>query len=115
MSCSIEFYVNTLGFEVGTLWPDDLPHFAILNRDGVRLQLSRIEDTVESIQDSSLTLGLDATEIEALHSSIKEQVKIEWGPDVFFYGRRELAFKDPDGHLIILSEATDDPPTCREE
>ena len=39
----------------------------------------------------------------------------EWGPEVYFYHRREFAFRDPDGHWVILSEVTDDPPTCEAE
>ena len=40
---------------------------------------------------------------------------IEWGPEVYWYGRREFAIRDPSGYLIIFSEATTDPPTCRDE
>ena len=50
----------------------------------------------------------------AWHQRLKDKVKVEWGPDVFFYQRREFAFRDPDGHLLIFSEETDDPPTCKE-
>jgi Glyoxalase superfamily protein len=38
---SAGFYADMLGFDIGTLWPDDSPPFAILSRDGLRLQLSR--------------------------------------------------------------------------
>ncbi len=114
ISRSAEFYVTTLGFEVGTLWPDDSPRFAILSRDGVRLQLACNEGVAGPAQRSSCTLWLDVAEIGELYSSIREKVSVEWGPEVFFYGRREFAFKDPDGHLICLSEFTDDPTTCTE-
>ncbi len=112
ISRSAEFYVNTLGFEVGTLWPDDSPQFAILSRDGVRLQLGKSEGAAGPAERSSCTLWIDVAEIGELYSTIKEKVSIEWGPEVFFYGRREFAFRDPDGHLVTLSEVTDDPPTC---
>jgi hypothetical protein len=36
-------FSNTLGFEIGTLWPQQKPEFAILLRDGLRLQLGRAE------------------------------------------------------------------------
>jgi hypothetical protein len=35
---------------------------------------------------------------------------IEWGPEVFEYGRRECSIKDPTGYSVVLSEETDDPP-----
>ena len=109
---SADFYANTLGFEVGTLWPDNSPQFAILRRDNVRLQLSRSEDNAVSAQRPACTLWIDVAEISDLHSAIKETVSVEWGPEVYFYGRREFAFRDPDGYLVILSEVTSDPPTC---
>jgi hypothetical protein len=39
---------------------------------------------------------------------------VEWGPEVYRYARRELAVRDPNGYLVILSEETSDPPTCVE-
>jgi catechol 2,3-dioxygenase-like lactoylglutathione lyase family enzyme len=108
---SAAFYSDVLGLHVGTLWPDDLPQFAILNRDGLRLQLG--------VSDSSgvggCTLCFDVTDATALHSKIKEKVEIEWGPEVYFYHRREFAFRDPDGHMVIVSEVTNDPVTCTEQ
>jgi len=46
---------------------------------------------------------------------LKGRVTVEWGPEVYFYQRREFAFRDPDGHLIIISEETDDPVTAAED
>ena len=108
------FYADMLGFDTGTLWPDDSPQFAILNRDGQRRQLSRHEGTSLPVPHPTCTVWLDVAGILDLHSTLKEKVKIEWGLEVYFYRRREFAFKDPDGHLVILSEVTDDPPTCEE-
>lgn len=49
-----------------------------------------------------------------MHGDIATRVAIEWGPEVYFYGRREFGFRDPDGNLIVLSEKTDAAVTCRE-
>ena len=108
---SAAFYSDVLGLHMGTLWPDDPPEFAILNRDGLRLQLG----VSDSSEVGSCTLCFDVTDATALHSKIKEKVEIEWGPEVYFYHRREFAFKDPDGHTVIVSEVTNDPVTCKEE
>jgi hypothetical protein len=96
---------------VGTLWPDDQPEFAILSRDGLRLQLG-ISETSDV---GSCTLCFDVTDATAFHASIKDKVEIEWGPEVYFYHRREFAFRDPDGHTVIVSEVTSDPVSCSEE
>jgi catechol 2,3-dioxygenase-like lactoylglutathione lyase family enzyme len=108
---SAAFYSDVLEFNVGTLWPDDMPQFAILNRDGLRLQLG----VSDSLPVGTSTLCFDVTDATALHSKIKKKVNIEWGPEVYFYHRREFAFRDPDGHTIIVSEGTSDPVTCSEE
>ena len=108
---SAEFYSHLLGFSVGVLWPQAAPEFAILHRDGLRLQLGKrgADDA------SSSTICLDVAGALDLHATLKDKVTIDWGPEVYFYGRREFAFKDPDGHGIIVSEVTDDPMTCPNE
>jgi catechol 2,3-dioxygenase-like lactoylglutathione lyase family enzyme len=102
---SAAFYADILGFSVSTLWPDDSPQFAILLRDGLRLQLAA------GGSQPGCTLCFDVSGAADLHSSIKHKIDVEWGPEVYFYHRREFGFRDPDGHLIIVSEATNDPVT----
>lgn len=114
VTCTAAFYAHVLDFKIGTVWPNDSPNFAIRNRDGVRLQLSRRESTSIPSSSHACTLWLDVTGVTSLHSMIKDKANIEWGPEVYFYRRREFAFRDPDGHLVILSEVADDPPTCEE-
>lgn len=107
---SAAFYSEVLGFDVGTLWPDDLPEFAILSRDGLRLQLGLSEPS----GIGSCTLCFDVSDAMSMHSTIKNKVNIDWGPEVYSYHRREFAFRDPDGHTIIVSEVTSDPVTCEQ-
>lgn len=107
---SAAFYSDVLGLHVGTLWPDDVPEFAILSRDGLRLQLGLSERS----DVGSCTLCFDVWDALSIHSQIKNKVKVDWGPEVYFYHRREFAFRDPDGHTIIVSEVTSDPVTCQE-
>jgi catechol 2,3-dioxygenase-like lactoylglutathione lyase family enzyme len=107
---SAAFYSEVLGLDVSTLWPDNLPEFAILSRDGLRLQLGLSERSGAG----SCTLCFDVSDAISMHSKIKSKVKIDWGPEVYFYHRREFAFRDPDGHTVIVSEVTSDPVTCQE-
>jgi catechol 2,3-dioxygenase-like lactoylglutathione lyase family enzyme len=104
---SAAFYSDAFGLHVGALWPEDRPEFAILNRDGLRLQLGVSDDP-----QGSCTLCFDVTDATALHLKLKDKVSIDWGPEVYFYHRREFAFRDPDGHTVIVSEVTSDPVTC---
>jgi len=109
---SAAFFANTLGFQIATLSPRQDPEFAILYRDGLRLQLGKAE---ASGSGSNATLWLDVEELGALHSTVRDRTEIEWGPEVYSYGRREFGFRDPDGNMVIPSELTSDPPTCVNE
>src|SRR5690606_10669322 len=59
---SAAFYADVLDFEIGTLWPDDEPHFAILHRDGMRLQLGKRNPPAADARSESCTIWLDASD-----------------------------------------------------
>ena len=101
---SVAFYRDVLGFEVLTTFPEDDPSFAMLSRDGVAIQIGGIDTKKDAAAPPTVTLYFDVSDALGLHAALRELVPIEWGPEVFFYHRREFAFRDPDGHLIILSE-----------
>jgi uncharacterized glyoxalase superfamily protein PhnB len=112
---AIAFYRDVLGFEVTTLFPPQQPVFAMLRRGRVCLQFGGPGGKRAEGSPSTCTLYFDATDVVTLHDQLKERTRIEWGPEVYFYGRREFAVRDPDGNLLVFSEETSDPPTCREE
>jgi len=114
-SRSVAFYRDVLGFTVDATFPEDAPQFALLSRDGIGIQIGGPEATKTVGAPPSVTLYLDVDDARARHGALQDRVAIEWGPEVFFYQRREFAFRDPDGHLIIVSEETDDPPTRVED
>jgi catechol 2,3-dioxygenase-like lactoylglutathione lyase family enzyme len=111
---SVTFYRDVLGFEVLVEFPEDDPSFAMLNRDGVALQIGGPDATKLQAYPATCTFYFDVEDALALHREFQDKVTIEWGPEVYFYHRREFAFRDPDGHLIIISEETDDPVTDAE-
>jgi uncharacterized glyoxalase superfamily protein PhnB len=86
-----------------------------MSRNGVGLQIGGIDANKSDDDRPTVTLYLDVDDARALHEELQRKVAIEWGPEVYFYQRREFAFRDPDGHLIIVSEATDDPPDFVED
>ena len=112
---SVAFYRDVLGFTVDATFPEEAPQFALLSRNGVGLQIGGPEAKKAASDPPTVTLYLDVEDARQMHAALKDTVTIEWGPDVFFYQRREFAFRDPDGHLIIVSEQTDDPPTVSED
>lgn len=111
---AIRFYSQVLGFTVDAEFPPVQPTFAMLTRDGLGLQLGGIDGPRRADQRSTCTLWMDVEDVRAMHRQIARSVEIEWGPEVFFYGRREFGIRDPDGNLIVVSEETDDPITSTE-
>jgi catechol 2,3-dioxygenase-like lactoylglutathione lyase family enzyme len=116
---TIAFYTRTLGFRVAVLWPEGRPTFCILQRDGVGLGffvagVGEGEGRTPT-PPGGADLYIEVENVLALHAELKDKVAVEWGPEVYFYGRREFAFQDPDGYLVIFTEPTDDAVTCAED
>ena len=111
---SVAFYRDLLGFEILTVFPEVNPQFALMARDGVGIQIGGPDAKRKPEDSPACTLYFDVSDALGLHEELRGKVEIEWGPEVFFYHRREFAFHDPDGHLIIVSEETDDPITHQE-
>jgi catechol 2,3-dioxygenase-like lactoylglutathione lyase family enzyme len=111
---SVTFYRDVLGFVVESTFPDDKPSFALMSRNGVGLQIGGIDTYKAPDTPPTCTLYFDADDALGMLEALKSKVTIEWGPEVYFYHRREFAFRDPDGHLVIISEETDDPVTSDE-
>jgi len=80
--------------EVGRLL-DELRGLA--GRGGIRLG--------EKVQMSS------AEDVVALHGSLKQAGHAVSDPAVRFYGMKEIELVDPDGHVLIFAQDTDEPPT----
>ena len=114
VQASIVFYRDVLGFTVTVTFPEESPSFAMLESGEVGIQLGGIEATKPHAVPSNCTFYFHVKDALGWHQRLKDRVSIEWGPEVYFYQRREFAFRDPDGHLIIFSEETDDPVTCKE-
>jgi catechol 2,3-dioxygenase-like lactoylglutathione lyase family enzyme len=105
------FYTSMFGFVVSLQWPHTAPTFAMLERDDARLQLYVMDDSAKC---GAVILNMEVTDALAVHAQLKDRVTIEWGPEVYWYGRREFALRDPDENLVIVTEETMEPVTSRE-
>lgn len=108
---TVSFYCDMLGFAAELMWPVDAPTFAILGRDSVEVQFYASPDARERATGHA-SLSLEVSDARELHELLRGHVPVEWGPEVYWYGRREFAVRDPDGYLLIFSEPTEDPPTA---
>lgn len=111
---TIDFYTRVLDFYAGDPWPAETPTFVIVARDEITVQffLSNVDPPPA---DARPVLSFDVDDARAIHATLLGKVNIEWGPEVYWYGRREFAILDPDGTMLIFSEPTSDPPTCHDE
>ncbi len=109
---TIDFYRDLLGFQLDLLWPAESPNFCIMSHDDVRLMFYVDTEHREPQPQMTGQLRLDIVGVTPLYESLRDKVDTEWGPEVFHYGRREVAIVDCNGYSIILSEITSDPPTC---
>lgn len=109
------FYTGTLGFSAEVLWPEDEPVFCILQRDRVAVGFFAPDEYLPAGPPRGCELYMEVEDVQGLHEALKGKVPVEWGPEVYFYGRREFAVRDPDGYLLIFTELTADPPTCPEK
>jgi catechol 2,3-dioxygenase-like lactoylglutathione lyase family enzyme len=112
---SIDFYTRILGFTLDLSWPDDEPTFCIVSQGSVRLGFFVAEGPPAPNHGSQAMLSLEAEGVQELYERLRRSVNVEWGPEVYWYRRREFAIRDVDGYLIIFTEETDDPPTCLDE
>ena len=111
---TVKFYTQLLGFSASP-WPEDAPTFLLLDCNEIRLAFDVVPGCPPQSRESACGFYLEVEDVRAMHKAIQARVKVEWGPEVYHYGRREFAIRDPDGYMIIFTEKTDDPPTCPEE
>ena len=100
MERSLDFYQKLLLFELQTRSNSDT--LAILKRGYIGIQLI-VSDKYHPL--NPFTIWLDGVNVMEEYERLAPHAEIEWGPNVYPYGRREFAIFDPDLHRIIFSEA----------
>ena len=109
---SYRFYHDVLGFACANGEPSESEDFAILHRDSAGLQLVTASADHPA---GRMTIWIQVADTLAEFERVKRRASVEWGPEVYWYGCREFAVLDPDGHRIIFSSPTDEPATCKED
>lgn len=110
---TIWFYDKHFGFEAEVLWPEQRPTFVILRRDNTHIGFFEAENP-DTHTIGYAELYIQVNDLGNLHESLKSRLPIEWGPEVYSYGRREFALRDPDAYLVIFTEPTEEQPTTSE-
>jgi len=109
---STAFYRDVLGFTIKQTVPDAEPFvFVWLERDGVPVFLNDIKaaehdypDAAKLPQGGSAALFFVITGVDAYHAAVSPKANVVMPLKTQFYGMREFAITDPDGHIITFAE-----------
>ena len=113
---STRFYQDVLGFQVKQTVPDEAPHvFVWLERDGVPVFLNDPKAVADDYPEAdrrpfggTATIFFVVTAVDDLHAKVAPHAKVVMPLKTQFYGMREFAIEDPDGHLITFAERVSD-------
>ena len=112
---STAFYRDVLGFAIKQTVPDTAPFvFVWLERDGVPVFLNdpkAIEadfpGATRRQAGGTATLFFIVTDVDGLHEKVAAKTTIMMPLKTQFYGMREFAVEDPDGHILTFAERVD--------
>jgi uncharacterized glyoxalase superfamily protein PhnB len=109
---STSFYRDALGFSVKQTVPDAAPFvFVWLERDGVAVFLNDPKAADHDYPDASrrppggtATMFFIVEDVDAFHAAVARQVRVIMPLKTQFYGMREFAIEDPDGHILTFAQ-----------
>ncbi len=111
IAASTAFYRDVLGFSIKQTVPDVGPFvFVWLERDGVPVFLNDPKAVEHDLPGATArpsggtaTLFFVITSVDAFHAAVAPRAKVVMGLKTQFYGMREFAVEDPDGHLLTFA------------
>ena len=109
---STEFYRDVLGFTMGETVPDKEPFvFVWMKRDEVSVFINDINAAAHDYpQAATMAPGGTAalffvvTDFDDYHAQVAPRASVVMPLKTQFYGMREFAVTDPDGHIITFAE-----------
>lgn len=109
---STAFYRDVLGFTVKQTVPEEAPVvFVWLERDSVPVFLNDPNAVEKDIERAGVrpfggtaTMFFIVTDVDAYHAQVAPQARVVMPLTTQFYGMREFAVEDPDGHILTFAE-----------
>jgi lactoylglutathione lyase len=109
---SAAFYRDVLGFSIKQTVPDDAPFvFVWLERDGVPVFLNDPKAVEQDVERASArpfggtaTMFFVITDVDGYHAQVAPHAVVVMPLKTQFYGMREFAVEDPDGHILTFAE-----------
>ena len=112
VATSTAFYRDVLGFTIGETVPDKEPFvFVWMKRDDVSVFLNDVKAAAHDYPPAaSLAPGGTAamffiiSNVDDYHAKVAPKATVIMPLKTQFYGMREFAVTDPDGHIITFAE-----------
>jgi uncharacterized glyoxalase superfamily protein PhnB len=112
VAASTRFYTEVLGFTIKQTVPDAAPFvFVWLERDRVPVFLNARPAVAEDYSGAAerpaggtATLFFIVTDVDGLHAAVVPRATVLMPLKTQFYGMREFAVTDPDGHILTFAE-----------
>lgn len=112
VAISLAFYRDVLGFTMGETVPDKAPFvFVWMKRDDVSVFLNDIKAAAHDYpaaatmpQGGTAALFFIVKGVDDYHAQVAPKAKVIMPLKTQFYGMREFAITDPDGHIITFAE-----------
>lgn len=112
IAASTAFYRDVLGFSIRQTVPDAEPFvFVWLERDGVPVFLNDPKAVAQDYAGAAAlpsggtaTLFFAMEGVDAYHDAVAPKAPVVMPLKTQFYGMREFAITDPDGHIITFAE-----------
>lgn len=109
---SLTFYRDVLGFTMGETVPDKEPFvFVWLKHGDVSVFLNDINAAAHDYPAAATlppggtaALFFIITDVDGYHARVAPKTKVIMPLKTQFYGLREFAVTDPDGHIITFAE-----------
>ena len=109
---SLSFYRDVLGFTIKESVPAAEPYvFVMLERDGTLVFLNDIKAAEDDYpparsmpQGGTAALFFVITGVDAYHDVVAPKATVILPLKTQFYGMREFAVTDPDGHILTFAE-----------
>ena len=109
---STTFYRDVLGFTVKQTVPETAPFvFVWLERDGVPVFLNDPKAADHDYPEASrrpaggtATMFFIVSSVDAFHARVAPRANVIMPLKTQFYGMREFAIEDPDGHILTFAE-----------
>ena len=109
---SLAFYRDVLGFTMGETVPEQAPFvFVWMKRDDVSVFLNDIKAAEHDYpaaasmpQGGTAAMFFIVTDVDGYHAKVAPKASVILPLKTQFYGMREFAVTDPDGHIITFAE-----------